>query len=235
MIYLLTGNKKERKEYVQKLCKQQGIEILSVQNLYFDNFKEIPFENVIPENIGLFGEIECFVAHDCVRDLKIKDILKNYFETEHQLIFSEDSILKKDLTVFQKAGVTIQQFNSEKKIESEKYNTFALADLLGQRDKKSLWMAYRDAISNVSAEEIHGILFWQIKNLALVIKHNLSLDAGRQVQGMNSYVFKKNQSFVKNYSLDEIQELSKKMTEIFHKRDTYNTLEIDLEKLILSL
>ena len=229
MIHLLTGNKKERKNSITDICIQQGIKTGKVQHFYVDDFRDINFENSIPLNTGLFGERECFVFHESVRDLALKTILKNYSETEHILIFSEDSILKKDLTIFEKIGAGIQQFEKEQKIESAKYNTFALADLLGARDKKNLWLGFREAIgSGISAEEIHGIMFWQIKNLALVKTSSTN-------PGMSPFVYSKNQSFVNNYSLAEIQNLAGKMVKIFHTRDTYSTLEIDLEKIILGL
>lgn len=228
MIHLLTGNKKERKDFIKNICEQQGIDISTTQNLYSNDFKEVSFENTIPVYTGLFAERECFVVHDAVRDLAIKTILKNYSETDHILIFSEETILKKDLTSFEKIGADIKQFEKEQKIESQKYNTFALADLLGTRDKKNLWLGFREATSTVSAEEIHGILFWQIKNLALVKTSNTN-------PGMSPFVYSKNQSFINNYTLAEIQDLAADMTKMFHTRDTYSTLEIDLEKVILEL
>ncbi len=228
MIFLLVGNKKERKDFVRYICEEQGLDIQHIQRFYADDFLESSFSSRVPIYTGLFGERECFVFHNIVRDVVNKDLLKSYSETDHILIFSEDSILKKDLIFFEKIGAGIHQFEKEVKIESQKYNTFTLADLLGARDKKNLWLAFREAISTVSAEEIHGILFWQIKNLALI-------KTSTSNPGMSPFVYSKNQSFVNNYSLPEIQELSAEMVKIFHTRDTYSTLEIDLEKIILGL
>ena len=228
MIYLLTGNKKERKEYIYNLCREQGIDIETIQHFYNDSFKEISFYDSVSADTGLFAERECFVFHDAVRDLEVKDILKNYLHTPHLLIFSEDSILKKDQNIFEKAGISLNEFSKEQKIEETKYNTFALADLLGKRDKKNLWLGFREAIEMVSAEEIHGILWWQIKNLALVKKSTKN-------PGLSPFVYSKNQSFVKNFTDDEIKKMSHDLIHMFHTRDTYCTLEIDLEKFILSL
>jgi len=228
MIYLLVGNKKERRDFIKNLCSEKNISENSIHHLYDNSFKELSFQNLVPVNRGLFSETELFVFHECVRVLDIKNILKEYSETEHNLFLLEDSILKKDLTTFQKSEVTIHQFEKEQKNETKKYNTFALADLLGRRDKKNIWLGFREAITQVSAEEIHGILFWQIKNLALVKTSTTN-------PGMNPFVYKKNQSFVNNYSEGELKILSQKMTRMFHKRDSYSTLEIELEKFILEL
>lgn len=228
MICLLTGNKKERKDFAAEICVQQGLDAGKTQHFHTDDFKDQKFENIIPLNTGLFDERECFVFHNLVRDVVNKTLLKNYAETKHILIFSEDSILKKDLKNFEAIGAGIHQFKTEEKKESKKYNTFALADLLGARDKKNLWLGFRDAIATVSAEEIHGILFWQLKTLALVKTSSSN-------PGLNDFVYRKNQSFVANYTLEEIKHLAGEMIKIFHTRDTYSTLEIDLEKIILGL
>ena len=228
MIHLLTGNKKERKDFIQNICKQQGLHSEQTQYLYADSFREQSFESLIPMNTGLFDERECFVIMDAVRDLPIKTILKKYDDTEHILIFSENSLLKKDLTVFEKINAQITEFSKETEDKKERYNTFTLADLFGARDKKNLWLGYRQAIdSGISVEEIHGILFWQLKNLALVKNGN--------TEKLSPFVLKKNESFVQNWTLEEIQNSVSELTKMYHMRDTYSTLEIDVEKLILSL
>jgi len=48
------------------------------------------------------------------------------------------------------------------------FNTFALADALARRDRKQLWSLLQKAsFHEIPAEEICGILFWQVKALAL--------------------------------------------------------------------
>lgn len=228
MIHLVTGNKKQSREYIHKLATQQGLDISKSYNLYDNDFAQTDFEQIIPIHTGLFGERELYIIHNSVRELDIKNILKHYSAADHVIVFREDSILKKDLTQFEKISAHIQQFEKELEIKTKKYNTFDLADLLGARDKKNLWLGFRQAIVQTSAEEIHGILFWQIKNLALV-------KSSTQNPGMNNFVYSKNQKFAEKYSLSEIQNLADKMLRMFHVRDTYKTLEIDLETMILEL
>ncbi len=229
MIYLITGNKKERKSFILKICEQQMLDLRQIQYFYSNDFSDTLFENIIPYNIGLFGERECFIINDSLCDLPIKTIIKEYKETEHILIFSEQFVLKKDREAFEKIGANIKLFEKEVEQKKEKFNTFALADLLGGRDKKKLWLAFHKAVNDgVSIEEIHGILFWQLKNLALVKTSNSN-------PGMNDFVYSKNKSFARNFSIKEVQDFSERMTKIFHSRDTYRTLEIDLEKFILDL
>jgi DNA polymerase III delta subunit len=228
MIVLLTGNKTEQKAYIKNLCEQQGILSERIQHFYSDDFEEKSFENIVPVNTGLFGERECFVLHNVTRDIPLKTILKDYASSEHILIFSEESILKKDRTAFEKIGANIKEFAKEEKKEEKKVNTFALADFLGEKNKKNLWLAFREAIeSGESPESIHGILFWQMKNLALV-------KAG-DTKEMSPYVARKNEVFARNWTTEEIQNFASQLTKIYHTRDTYSTLEIEIEKMILLL
>ncbi|MGB0925393.1 MAG: hypothetical protein ACPGTS_01650 [Minisyncoccia bacterium] len=228
MIHLVTGNKNQSRAYIHNLATQQGLDISKAYNLYDNDFAQGSFQEIVPVHTGLFGERELYVIHNSVRNLDIKNILKQYAESDHVIVFREDSVLKKDLIQFQKIDAHVEQFEKEQKPEVKKYNTFALADLLGARDKKNLWLGYRQAITQTSAEEIHGILFWQVKNLALVKTSNTN-------PGMNNFVFSKNQQFAKKYTLAEIQALAERLTYMFHTRDTYRTLEIDLEQFILEL
>ncbi|MCA9351664.1 hypothetical protein KC929_02705, partial [Patescibacteria group bacterium] len=82
---------------------------------------------------------------------------------------------------------------------------------------------------NGSPEEIHGILFWQVKNLALV------QSSSGQVPGMNPFVYRKTSGFVKNFTQAEIKDIARSLDNMFHNRDTYSTLDIELEKLILAI
>ncbi len=228
MIILTIGQKNKRKAYIVELCEQQGVDYAQVQHFYADDFEEQSFESRVPVNTGLFGERECFVFHNVVREISLSKILKQYTDTEHILIFSEDSVVKKDREAFQKHKAHIKEFEKEEKEETKKYNTFALADLLGEKNRKKLWLAFREAVdAGVSAEEIHGVLFWQLKNLALVKQ--------RATREMNAFVLRKNEVFAQKWTLEEIQNLANHFTKIYHNRDTYSTLEIEIEKLILLL
>ncbi len=228
MITLITGNKTEQKKHIQKLCEQQNISYEQVRHFYADDFKERSFENLIPLNTGLFGERECFVFHDIVREIPLKTLLKNYADTEHILIFLEESVLKKDRSAFEKVGAEIQEFAKVIEEKKETFNTFALADLLGKKDKKNLWLAFRGAVEKgESPESIHGILFWQMKNLALV--------KNGDTKGMSPFVLRKNFVFAQNWTREAIQNFSSQLVRIYHQRDTYSTLEIEMEKMILGL
>jgi hypothetical protein len=228
MIHVVVGNKKERQNHIAELYKQYGFERGQVQHLYDNDVKASSFHDMVPVDTGLFGEAECYVVHNCIRDLDIQTIFELYKGTEHQIIFSEDTILKKVRTTAEKYGIEITEFEKEKKESKKTFNIFALADALGNRNKKQLWLLFREAIVNASPEEIHGILFWQMKNLALVKTSTTN-------PGMNGFVYTKNKTFAENFSKMDLLTINARLVRMFHERDSHSTLEIELEKMILAL
>ena len=72
---------------------------------------------------------------------------------------------------------------------------------MGKRDKKGAWAEYQKVLKEgLVPEEIHGILFWQIKTMLLASSSKSSVEAD-----LNPFVFKKAKEFSKNYSEDELK------------------------------
>src|SRR3989344_461017 len=120
---------------------------------------------------------------------------------------------------------------SDKNIK-KKFNIFTLTDALGRRDKKGFWVLYQKAkLNNVSDEEVHGILFWQIKNMLL------SFDAkDAEAAGLNDFVFRKSLGFTKNYSYNELKKLLRELVFLYHDaRKGIHKIDIALERFILSI
>lgn len=232
MVYLVTGNKQQRKEFIMSVIHQYGTERSLAIHVHSDDLSDgHSLSEIVVTQSGLFGDIEFFVINDLARDLPLGSLLEDYKESKNIIFFSEASITKKVLNSFQKISAEIQEFSVEKKpIKSQDFNIFSLTDALGKRDKKNLWLRYTEALENASVEEINGVLLWQVKNMILVAKSTTP-----SVDGMKPFVFQKTQGFVKNYTVEELQVLMKDLTKAFHNRDTYNTLEVQVEKIILSL
>jgi hypothetical protein len=96
--------------------------------------------------------------------------------------------------------------NPSKKKFSE---VFSVANFLANKDKKNLWISFIDLLGKgVAVEEIHGILFWKVKDLIL--------------------------KGTRNYSKEELSKLSSDLVEMTHKvRQGEGELEVMLEKWIL--
>jgi hypothetical protein len=94
----------------------------------------------------------------------------------------------------------------------QKFNIFSLTDALGERDRAKLWVLYQKALASGSEpEEIHGILFWQIKALVGAASSKSAVEAG-----LKPFVWGKAQSFLKNYSLPELKKISGDMVSLYH-------------------
>lgn len=225
MLYLLHGKSESRKEFIRNLTTELS---LTPQHIYDNDIQSVEIENLVSVQTGLFGDKEMYIIHSLARTLDIKNLLEGYAESDNIFIFSEDTITKAITKIFEKYESIIKDFGKEEKKKDNKFNMFSLTDALGARDKKNLWLLFQQATKHGSPEEIHGILFWQIKNLALVKTSQIN-------PGMNPYVYQKTSGYAAKFTLKEIQKMARDLVHMFHNRDTYSTLDIELEKFILAL
>jgi DNA polymerase III delta subunit len=225
MLYLVHGKSKRRKEFIRNLASKLS---LTPQRIYDNDIQSVEIENLVSVQTGLFGDRELYVLDSLARTLDIKNLMEGYAESNNIFIFSEETITKPITKVFEQYQANIQDFGKEEKKKDNKFNMFSLTDALGARDKKNLWLLFHQAIKNGSPEEIHGILFWQVKNLALV-------KTSQTNPGMNPFVYQKTSGYAAKFTLEEIQKMARDLVHMFHNRDTYSTLDIEIEKFILSL
>lgn len=225
MLYLISGTSADRKRYINNLVDEYKV---TSQHIYEDDLVDRSLNEIVVTQTGLFGDREIYVIHDVARDIDMKSLLSGYAESDNIIVFSEATVTKKITEAFAKVSATVQDFGKEIEKKDEKMNIFSLADAFGKRDKKNLWLLFRQALDQATPEEIHGILFWQIKNMMLVID-------SKENPGLNPFVYKKNQGFVRTWNRNELAQYASAMLRMFHERDMYRTLEIDLEKMILSL
>ena len=112
----------------------------------------------------------------------------------------------------------------------KEFNIFSLTDALLERDKKKLWVLYREALSSsIEPEEAHRILLWQVKNLGLV--------AGEKgPTGLKPFVEGKTKRALSKFSPTEIKELLQRLVDVqVRARNGRGEFETGLEKLILTL
>ncbi len=88
-----------------------------------------------------------------------------------------------------------------------------LADALAARDKKTLWIRYVEAIeSGAVAEELHGILFWQVKTMLLAQQSKTAEEAG-----LKPFPYSKAKGALKNWKPGEVEKLSSDLVSIYHR------------------
>ena len=241
MIYLLYGNdttasRKKLHTLLSGLFKKRPD--AEYFHLTSENVSEISVEELVSSQ-GLFEQKYIVVFDNLFEDkgkennrkAELLKMLKEMQKAEHVFIFLEGKLDKKTITKFEKYSEKTQEF-SKTELKKERFNTFSLTDALGKRDRKSLWTLYQKAREeNIACEEIHGILFWQVKSMLLALQSSSAKEAG-----LNPFVFNKSKSFLRNYSEGEMKGLSKKLVALSHDaRRGMHEFDIALERFILSL
>ncbi|MDB5259697.1 MAG: hypothetical protein JWO73_905 [Candidatus Taylorbacteria bacterium] len=164
-------------------------------------------------------------------------------ESDNIFIIVEGKLDKATTTKIEKLAEKTQEFEAEKaeagaffkKTDSSSgsgANIFALGDALGRRDKKQLWVLYRQFIDEGKApEEIHGTLFWQAKSIALAARTKSAAESG-----LAPFVYSKSKAFAENYSDLELRKLLDDLISVSHdSRRGKHDLETALEILLLKI
>ncbi|OHA21160.1 MAG: hypothetical protein A2849_02275 [Candidatus Taylorbacteria bacterium RIFCSPHIGHO2_01_FULL_51_15] len=147
-------------------------------------------------------------------------------------IVLEGIVDKKTLLKVTRFAERVQAFESKVGKKKTEFNIFSLTDALGKRDRRNLWVLFETALgSGAASEEIHGILFWQVKSILLASGAKTASEAG-----VAPFVFAKAKSFRRNYSIPELQGLSSKLVRIYHDSHRgIHDFEIALERFVLTL
>lgn len=193
------------------------------------------FEGVASSQ-GLFSSAVLYVF-DCVLDKKEEQELfllhaGKLLSSSNSFLVFEPLLEKSVVGDLQKGGVTLEEFSSQKVDTRPDFNIFALGDALGKRNKKDFWILYQEAGSNgVTAEEICNTLFWAVKNLALMKNASIGDD-----RGISPFVAKKTREFSKNYTYEEILNISRMIVSIYHDGHRKGKpMDAMIERFILNL
>jgi DNA polymerase III delta subunit len=238
MLYLIYGTDRERarkkaSELARSLMERQpnAAEV----RLNDESFKREALHALI-EGQGLFAPRSLVLLSMVCEDANNRDdiiaLAPSMAKSDTVFIMLEGSMtvpLKKVLT---KHAVKIENFEQATKKEVKPFNSFLLADAFGAKQKKTLWALYQDALlSGKSAEELHGVLFWQVKAIVRAQNSETQKDAG-----LTPYAFRKASSFARNYSSYEIRSAMRELVSMYHNvRRGKGTLANKLERFILGL
>ncbi len=170
MIYLFSGDDTKTKyknyeKFVETASK--GIEGFFINR---NNFDRIQIESLY-SGAGLFFSKCLVVFTDVFEREETRDFILEKLdfisESQNDFVFLEGKLNKPVLDAFKKvrAELNIFELTKEKK---EKFNSFLLANALGDRDKLNLWIYFRQAMDKgVGMEELVGVLFWKVKDMIL--------------------------------------------------------------------
>ncbi len=237
MLYVIYGGdtQKARKKLHELLDlaqkKRPDAELFKITT---ENWNPSKFDELIVAQ-GLF-ENKYTVVLDNVfekKDIKgyVVDKLSNMNESEQIFLMLESGIDAATLKKITKDSKQVQEF-TKAEVKKEFNSIFSVADGLRDKDKKRLWVTYLDTLNKgFPPEEIHGVFFWQVKNMILASRADSSKDTG-----LSPFVYKNALSGARNYKKEDLSKMSSQLVDMTHKvRTGEGDLEIMLEKWVLSL
>ncbi len=200
-----------------------------------ENWNDVQMEEYIGGQ-GLFSNKYIVLIKGVFSKKDVKELflerVKEMAESPNIFIIAEGVVDAASLKKIEKHAEKVQEFEATEArgVPKEDFKIFDIADALGARDKKTLWTFYRKAIdSGKVPEEIHGILFWQVKSITLASQTKSAGEAG-----LNPFVYGKAKRYAENYSKKELADLMGALVSVYH--DAHRGLhdfETALEVLIL--
>jgi hypothetical protein len=176
----------------------------------------------------LFGNTPAHVFRE-LEDAVYEFLFENidlFAKSPNILIAQVAKVLKKQKDICAKAGVEMFEV---KKTEVREMPSFVLADAFLRRDKKAAFVALHDELATKPPEEVHGGLWYQMKNMALILS-----GATEEESGIHPFVYKKIKSASKAFSKKECDGILKELLEMNHKAHRGEVdFEIALEQFVL--
>lgn len=248
MIYLIYGDDsiKSRAKYqnlLQSLSaknREAGFFKLTSENFSSDNLRELIKSRGLFYQKLIVGGDNLFSISEKKDDIEqIDNYLSAMTQSDNIFILLENNLNQTVLGKIKKLATKSQEFylsSSSLPIKSSlgsaTFNIFAITDALALRDKNRLWVLYQEALmSGLSAEEIFWKIIWQTNNLLLVKN---TKDYGQLK--MKPFFLTKNKTASKNFSNQDLKDLSKKLINLYH--DNFlgtDEFEFGLEKILLSI
>ncbi len=243
MLYLIYGTDtaKSRKKLHELLDlakkKRPDAELFKITT---ENWSEGQFDELLVSQ-GLFEQKYTTVLDNLFEKKDFKDYILDKLEamkdSEQIFLMIEGGIDAPTVKKIGKHAKQVQEFaksdpSANGVAKKGAYNIFSVADGLISKDKKKLWISYLDFLGKgVAPEEIHGILFWQVKNMILASKA-----ANMKEACLSPYAYKNALSGGRNYKTEELVGMSSGLVDMTHRvRQGEGELSIMLEKWVLDL
>ena len=115
---------------------------------------------------ALFGAQEFVFAGVLTgeQEEEVLEMIKVFKDSPHTFVFEEEKLLKKETVTLTKAGVKIENIKVEKK--EWRFDQFGVAEALGKRDKKKLWLALMASFAaGEKAEAVGGLMAWKARQM----------------------------------------------------------------------
>lgn len=214
MLTVFYGNdqikvRSEAHKYIDSLIKE-GQTVVRIES---DNYENGQLLNLSSATV-LFGTSPIYLIDTLSNQA---DSYEELLETLESLATSTETfvVIEKDLNASDKKQFTkySENLNEYKKAGIEtRFNVFSMAEALVNKDKRQLWVLLQEAKRNgLSAEEIIGTLWWQLKILRLAMLTKTAEEAG-----VKDFPYNKAKRALKNFKDGEIESLSFKLLNLYH-------------------
>ena len=205
---------------------------LEVERLEAENYEPGQLAS-FSEAVSLFGGSRVYLIDTPSGEVnflaEVMAELETLVSSTHTFLWLEGSILAPERKKITKYTDNMIENKAEAKT---KVDAFQLADALARKDKKLLWILLQEAVRvGMSAEEIVGILWWQLKTLRLA-----GLTKSASEAGVKDFPYNKAKKALVNFKTGEVETFSLALLQVYHdghagKRD----IDLALEEWVLSL
>ncbi len=211
------------------VAAEVGVVVTQIDN---DTYSPGIFSDAVG-GTSLFGEAMLFVVDTTMAKADFKaeltESLSALKESPHEFIVIEGSLLAEDKKKYAKFADSMEEFKAS---ATERYNVFAMADSLAKKDKKMLWVQLMEAkAAGLSAEEIIGTLWWQLKSLRLA-----ALTGSAEEAGMKDFPYQKAKRALSAFKSGELEALSTSLLSVYHDgHGGVKDIELALEGWVLKV
>lgn len=182
---------------------------------------------------SLFGGAELYIIdspsqNEILAD-ELRRLLSQLADAPHQFVVIEETLTAADKRLYAKIADLLVEANRP---AVKRFPVFSLAEALARRDKKTLWLRLNEAqAAGFSAEEIIGILWWQLKTMRLA-----SLTKAADEAGLKPFVYDKAKRAAALFKNGELTRLSVDLLSLYHEGHIgRRNIDLALERWILKL
>lgn len=164
--------------------------------------------------VSLFGESELYLFDVPSSDKAFEDDVFEHLaalgDSDNQFLIIEEGLLSAPKKKYEKHAASSEEFKAAK---AERFNTFAMADALAGKDKRRLWLLLQEAKQNgLAAEEVIGVLWWQLKSLRLAANTKSAAEAG-----MKDFPYNKAKRALTKFSSKDLNNYSSSLLTLYHQ------------------
>jgi hypothetical protein len=242
MLYLIYGtntNKVRAKQRELVAIMQSKQPNVSLYRVTTENWKDSSLEELLGSQ-GLFLAKYIVTLDKLLEDKEIGSeiigLLEEMKGSDHAWIILEDKVSTPNLKKIEKFAYKVFDFNesvgSQAGTEKKRPLAFDFAEQFAGKNKVGAWGEFiklKDA--ELAGEEIHGVLWWQMKSVFLA-----KFCKNAEESGLTPYSFQKALRLSKGWELKELNILLDKLVQIYHEAHRGNgDLMVEMEGMSLGL